>query len=560
MANSSDVKKTLVRQLLFQLSLANLCFFAVWGKILPGMPIQYYLIGPPAKWVFIAAMLDVAILTVMFWVFENLVRRFGGPKAGTLIHWTYFAVVLCVLNSVRRSVVRIPLEKIFSLSGRPGMVALAGILTLASVVCIVRWRRKIPRAIEICVFALSPLVLVTFGQATWSLVNYQALTARFNPPLASRLPGHKVTARVVWLLFDEFDQQLGFDERPASLSMPEFDRFRAQSIYATQATPVGSDTSLAMPALITGKRVAESAPSGPASLRLTLADNGGSVNWASQSSLFAEGRSAGYNAAVVGFYHPYCRIMESSLTTCSSFGSYFIPQVWTLAPGFSLVETMVAEAALILGEIPVVNFFQIESRVLNHFKNIGVKQRRLAIDVYNGVMKAAVKVVADGDMGLVLIHLPVPHPPFLYDRRKGSMPGGTYSYLDNLALADRALGELRVVMENAGLWENSTVLVAADHWYRHKVRKPWLVQGEKFTLTHYEDYRVPLLIKLPGQHRSVAYDQPFNTIVTHDLILQLLKEPSTMADPAAVMHWLDEHRNSAPMICDESDDCRGVER
>ena len=111
------------------------------------------------------------------------------------------------------------------------------------------------------------------------------------------------------------------------------------------------------------------------------------------------------------------------------------------------------------------------------------------------------------------------------------------------------------VLEDAGLWENSTVLVTSDHWYRPKVRKPWLRQGEEFTLTNYTDYRVPLLIKLPGQRHSAAYDTPFNAIITHDLILELIAKPSALADPGALVDWLNEHRVTTPLVCAETDDC-----
>ena len=48
------------------------------------------------------------------------------------------------------------------------------------------------------------------------------------------------------------------------------------------------------------------------------------------------------------------------------------------------------------------------------------------------------KLIGDDSIGFVFIHLPVPHPGGFYNRQTGafSVPG---SFLDNLALADRAL-------------------------------------------------------------------------------------------------------------------------
>lgn len=59
--------------------------------------------------------------------------------------------------------------------------------------------------------------------------------------------------RIVWLVFDEADQRLAFGERAATLKLPEFDRLRSQSLFATIAYPPANQTLSSMPALINGK-------------------------------------------------------------------------------------------------------------------------------------------------------------------------------------------------------------------------------------------------------------------------------------------------------------------
>jgi arylsulfatase A-like enzyme len=79
-------------------------------------------------------------------------------------------------------------------------------------------------------------------------------------------------------------------------------------------------------------------------------------------------------------------------------------------------------------------------------------------------MSSARHLVARPEIGLVLLHLPVPHPPAYYDRKSGlinsEIPG---TYEDGLALLDRTLQELRTTMEAAGQWEGSFVLITTDH-------------------------------------------------------------------------------------------------
>lgn len=54
------------------------------------------------------------------------------------------------------------------------------------------------------------------------------------------------------------------------------------------------------------------------------------------------------------------------------------------------------------------------------------------------------------------------------------------------------------------------------------------------------DYRVPFILKLQNQKQGVTYEHGFNTVMTHDLLLAVLRgELSTGGDVTA---WLDQHR------------------
>jgi len=98
---------------------------------------------------------------------------------------------------------------------------------------------------------------------------------------------------------------------------------------------------------------------------------------------------------------------------------------------------------------------------------------------------------------------------------------GDSSYLDNLVLTDHTLGELRRAMETAGTWENTTVLITSDHW--------WRIRGKA-------DHRVPFMLKLAGQKKPVVHEPAFNTVLTHDLLLALME--GELSDPDSVTGWL----------------------
>ena len=81
-------------------------------------------------------------------------------------------------------------------------------------------------------------------------------------------------------------------------------------------------------------------------------------------------------------------------------------------------------------------------------------------------------------------------------------------------------------MESAGLWDDTIVLVSSDHWLREENKT---------------DRRIPFILKMPGQKTGISYDAPFNTVVSHDLVLALLR--GELKDAEGVAGWLDGHRS-----------------
>jgi hypothetical protein len=138
----------------------------------------------------------------------------------------------------------------------------------------------------------------------------------------------------------------------------------------------------------------------------------------------------------------------------------------------------------------------------------------------------------------------VPHPPGIYDRQKEAFElDGESSYLDNLQLADRALGDLRLVMEKAGIWDDTIVLVTSDHWWRCDIWGPGYMWTHKdgVVIADAKDHRVPFVLKLTGQRVGVTYNGEFNNVLTHDLLLALLK--NEVSTPDSVISWLDRNRS-----------------
>ena len=120
----------------------------------------------------------------------------------------------------------------------------------------------------------------------------------------------------------------------------------------------------------------------------------------------------------------------------------------------------------------------------------------------------------------------------------GALEGSVRSnYFDNLALVDRTLRDLRGVMQRAGVWDSTVVLVTSDHPFRpnffHTEHPSWPAE-ENAALGGARDPQIPFILKLSEQTEGVRYDAPFNTVVTHDLLLALMRrEVSTPVESSA---------------------------
>jgi hypothetical protein len=523
------------RDIAIALSLANLCLFSLWSDLLPGSPNHYFLKVPPGREILPFAVGLVTLLALVFALGVAAARRLHRPPVLNIARCAFLLTCLVAANSIRR-------ELHFSLTFASGLGNIGAlILAAAAVLLLARYLHPIARGLALVLLVLFPFVLLTFARATWSLVAYDRVFEAFrDKPLAPRLAaGAPLSSRVVWLLFDELDQRIAFLDRPTTIALPEFDRFASEALVATNAYPPARWTLESLPALITGKLISDVRAVGAEDLRLSFTDGGPAIEWSKIPNVFSEARKAGVDTAVVGIYHPYCRVLAGSLTTCS----WQAVRCSSTALEAGLVQAMrLANSLPLPSRTPLLQRFgqTIRSRAI-------ARQRKYAIGRYQRVLEDATEALRDPELGLILVHLPVPHYPTIYDRvQQKFVHEAPTTYLDNLVLADRTLGEIRRVMEEVGAWNTTAVLVTSDHPFR---RANWGEADEDGAeekedariLPLPRDYRIPFLLKLAGQHTATPYEPPFNTIVTHDLILALLRGELTSA--AGLRRWLDEHRS-----------------
>ncbi|MBI2925877.1 MAG: sulfatase-like hydrolase/transferase [Verrucomicrobia bacterium] len=511
-----------LRDAVLALSLANLCLINPWFAVLFDVDFGYFNHDRVTSATLLALLSNTVALALVFWSGARLLRWLESPLALLAGRVGTVGLLIFPLDFFRIAVLDMPDRHVLGIVKQPWQIA----VVLLVLIAVVRWNRGAFRLAQATLLILFPLVLFTFGKSGALLLHVRELVQHEEaelaaPPLFERPRPN----RVVWIIFDELDQRVAFAERPSWLKLPEFDRLCAEALCASNAYPPGGGTAVSMPALLTGRPVASCTPISASDLLLTLHPTNETVRWSQLPNIFARARQMGYNTALASWCHPYSRILGRSLNFCewyplSQFESGRGRTFWTSA------------RQQLSSTVPILD------------------RRFLQVEYYSRLLDHALALGPDRRYGLVHIHLPVPHKPCIYDPETGRVavvatpfPQG---YLFNLQLADRTLGQVRQRMEQAGAWDKSWVLVTSDHWWR-----------DAATLDGKQDRRIPFLLKAPGPAAPQRYSTEFDTLVTHDLILAILRgDLSTTAEAA---HWLDAHKPLAIPMRDHAPPPTGLD-
>jgi hypothetical protein len=484
------------------LTMAIWCFVRPWSHLLFDGN-SYFNKLPAARVELLALAVNVACFALMVWLGIGIWRRCRTGMLSLLLEMSFLFLLVLPADFIRVELLNMTDSELIGLMRQPAVVP--GLLVILAFLI---WKHRLAaRALALIMVITFPVALLIMAKTILLCLNVTQGKACAQspapPPLLSMRAGQP---RVVWMIFDETDYRLVFEKRPANMLFPELDRLRQTALSADHAYPPGDSTIISMPALISGRRISAADPDG-CDLGLTLADTGATVEWSALTSVFSRVRELGVNTALVGWYHPYARLLGASLNYCS----------WYPFPIFEPARSTTFGGAMEQQIASLAGPFHVRQVFINTCKNS---------------LADAAAAAANPDYGLILLHLPPPHGPGVYlpennefTWRGIAAPAG---YFNNLVLADHELGALRRGMETSGQWDKSWVILSADHSWRSSR----LYDGVR-------DYRVPFLVKPPDGGQSLTYCNPFNTILTQDLILAILRGEVTNQSTTAA--WLDTH-------------------
>jgi hypothetical protein len=342
------------------------------------------------------------------------------------------------------------------------------------------------------------------------------------------LPAQRADSRIVWILMDELSFDQTFDHRQPGLALPNFDAFAGRSISFSNLQPSGVYTELVVPGLLLGVPVQDiKTPSqGPVSFRQVA--GGTWQRFDQQNTIFAEAWRLGWNPGVAGWYIPYCRLFPDVLARCSWQFSDEIPGLsLPLSYNNSVLQNMLAL-------MPVRTTLELIHRdKLDH-----ASHRR----DYEDVMKNAEDLLRDQRVRFVFLHLPVPHPPGVYDRARHQLSSHG-DYLDNLVLADDTLGTLMKVLESAQNNQQMTIIVSSDHswrtfWWENS--GSWSKEAMRVTHGGKFDPRPVLMVHLPGATSGQVISTPTSVLAVHSILDAFLREQ--LHTPADLEKLVDQQR------------------
>jgi hypothetical protein len=314
-------------------------------------------------------------------------------------------------------------------------------------------------------------------------------------------------SRILWIVLDELSYRQIYEHRYPGLKLPAFDRLAAVSTVFTRTVPAGYFTDIVIPSLMTGQHLDNvGAPAAGFPLLVRNASTRAWQPFAPHQTVFQDALNLGYGTAVAGWWNPYCRILSEVLDQC----------FWTshseLRGGMYSSQSVISNT-----ESPVLNVL----RKMPWHSSPSDSTYFHQLDYWE-LVAAGDKLLEDRSATFLLLHMPIPHGPGIYNRQTASFATSNPSYLDNLALCDDYLGHVRKKLEENGTWDGTTLVLMGDHSWRITSRADLDPEERAATNGGQFDDRPAYIVKLAHQNTPARIDTLFAALRTRDLFDNLL--------------------------------------
>lgn len=521
------------RELGASYSLANLFFIISWKELTyPGM--DHYL--DPAKaslWEILAIFSDVLLITIVFLVLLRL-AHVANKFAATLYGLVFVAIGILAFG---------PLSYEFMKWYSPETGRFVDLVIPALVFAICSLMAIIKRAglsslmdnlltVSLCLLPFSFIIVIeTFRQQIFIDAN------TFLPQVIERSVSAEelrpISQKVIWVIFDELDSSYLSAADKNNTDISEFQLWSKKAFVATNAFAPNKRTQDSIPSLLTGRNVREAIATAPNDLLLYPLDGSKAFSLRESSNIFTELSIRGGRNALVGWFHPYCRVFTDSLHQCY-WGEVRDPKCSNTAD-FSECNFRIFLRALEHVPLLIKFFTSLPDR------NIELSGANHRVQSYRHqyLTKAALDSLQDPNIDFSFYHFSVPHWPFL-----ARSDDGDETHYSALEVANDTLGALRKSLEDTGRWDSTVIIVSSDHAERAKNSGDFSFLPEEQRMEAVNDTRIPFIVKFANQETPVAYEPILNTVISKQLIIEIFENRiKTATDMVA---WLDQLQIERP--------------
>ena len=506
----------MLKKLCQSLGLASLILVTNYGDLLGGgADVRMHTPFPLARVCF-AHIADLLILALLFFL---LLTAFARTR---FYPWLRLLLAIALPPYLLQRT-----QSINSFGLIESLVALFLVLWAAIVLLLLlrfdKWYRRLMRTGSFVAAALVLFALASIAQLLWVAAWRPApnqITAAWNQPAATPQPPRQHPL-LVWIVFDELSYDQLFERRAPNLALPNFDALRAQSTLFTNAQSIGIHTVKVLPSLLTGRQVDGIRYTFRNHLWVHHADGSGRQLVDGASSVFGDAVQSGWRTAAVGWYNPYCSTYAPDIQDC-----YWTDHDMQDGP-ISERATLAANIASPLHQLAVE--LVSPARADRNLCDFDLRLRRQTED---DLQQHALHLLRTDQADFVFLHLAIPHSPNTWSRAQNGFTSQCgSSYLDNLALTDRVLGQLLATLQSSPRWGQTTLIVQGDHSWRTQLWRglpAWTEEDEAASRGLF-DPRPALLIHQPAQSTPQTVATPWPLIQVHSVVQQILRnQPPTL--------------------------------
>ena len=339
--------------------------------------------------------------------------------------------------------------------------------------------------------------------------------------------------KVVWIIFDEWDHYLTFENRDKKLSLSTIDNFKQNYFHASKVYQPSNSTPLSLSSYLTGKIPKGFHIMGHDKVLLDFG-NKKSESWKDLPSIFSKLKNENINSAIIGWAFPYDRMYDNYLVKNKYYpNNKFIMR--SLKQRY--IDLFLFYFLRPLNKLTMQKYNWIKKHIIKIVKCEGSL-------LYEVILARAKEIITDSSINFSFIHFSIPHPPIIYDAKKQKISTKINSYIDQLQLVDKTIADIKNTLIKDGSWDNTTLILTSDHWYR---QVEWdnpifhelitVTDKEREMLKNRKETLIPLIIKMPNQKKSISYDKAFNAVALHDLVLDIYN--NKVSNEKDLITWLD---------------------